>query len=492
MSATIGTEGPTLYDRIAALAQAHGNAEIRLVGQLPHLPAAVIDAIEGAAAEALRNSLRHAPGSTVSVWVFGQGHGVRVTVRDDGPGFTMADRAGFGLTHSVNERMREVGGTVSLTTREGRGTTIGLAWRPEPEGDLHDALVDLVGSPRRLIVLLTVPLMAASWYLVIVYGLHDGSTVVTLSVALTATVLAVLVGASAGTRWATAVGVVAVVAVPVLNLIGLLNAGPGAITGFRGWSIGLTGNVTLAMAASQRGRWTFSAAAGIAATSLWVAVDDPTVSPFDAIGAIVQPVFFAGAGVLVAQALLRAWRDTTSAFTEAEHARAQALLAEVQDIALAEQAARLGADLSEFLEAASDGRADLDDPDVKSEARVLAARVRDELDHPGAWGGPLRAALDAARRRGSTVEFRALAPAPWPDTAHHLATAVLDEVGGESVTVTLRASDTSAHVRVVVVPEWPAPRTTTLASAVGQRCPAAALDIVSDGDATIIDLRESR
>jgi signal transduction histidine kinase len=58
--------------------------------------------------EALTNTLRHAPGSRVSVSVAQDGAELVVEVRDDGPG-TDGHQPGFGLV-GLSERVRAVGG----------------------------------------------------------------------------------------------------------------------------------------------------------------------------------------------------------------------------------------------------------------------------------------------------------------------------------------------------------------------------------------------
>ncbi len=480
-----------LLERLDRLVATHPSATLRTSGTASQLPELVEDAIVGATAEALRNTLRHAPGSNVTVHVQTNRKGVWVKVRDDGPGMSTDTRAGFGLTNSINGRMQEVGGTVSLSTAPFAGTEIGLNWYPRPENGLHDALRDMVGRPRQLVALFVLPLILASWYLVLFYGLDDGSKAVTLSVALIATALAVAVVSAAGTPWVHPVGALNLIAAPMLNVIALLNAGDGALLGFRGWSVGLTGNVAIAMAASLPAAWPLATAAAISASSTWVAMNDPTISPSDTLGAILQPVFFTLAGVLVAQTLLRAWRSTTLAFDDARHSRAQALLAEVHAIAQDEQADRLGEDLGAFLASAADDL-DLNDPEVKREAAVLAARVRDELEQPGAWPPQVRHALDEARRRGAVVTVRSNTPTPWPAQVHCLMTALLAQATTQRLTITIRAGNDSINVRGVVDPPFLAQQTDSLKAEVAANCQTSTIVIDSDDDAMVIDLYELR
>jgi signal transduction histidine kinase len=76
--------------------------------------------------EALSNALRHAGATAVEVTVR-TGEVVRVTVADDGAGFDPAGtlRAGLGLT-SMRERAEALGGTLTVRTAPGAGTTVTL------------------------------------------------------------------------------------------------------------------------------------------------------------------------------------------------------------------------------------------------------------------------------------------------------------------------------------------------------------------------------
>jgi signal transduction histidine kinase len=82
------------------------------------------------AQEALQNALRHAQARVIRVEVTQRGSGVTLTVRDDGVGFDPADRAAhtrrLGLT-SMRERARTAGGTLTVTSKPGHGTTVQLA-----------------------------------------------------------------------------------------------------------------------------------------------------------------------------------------------------------------------------------------------------------------------------------------------------------------------------------------------------------------------------
>ncbi|GAA3397141.1 GAF domain-containing sensor histidine kinase [Streptomyces roseoviridis] len=91
------------------------------------LPAAHEEAMLRVAQEALHNALRHSDAALVSVSLRRNGPGARLTVTDDGRGFDPATvrTAGrhLGLV-SMRDRAAGVGGTLTVTSAPGRGTTI--------------------------------------------------------------------------------------------------------------------------------------------------------------------------------------------------------------------------------------------------------------------------------------------------------------------------------------------------------------------------------
>jgi signal transduction histidine kinase len=97
------------------------------------LPKAAARALSGAASAAVDNIRRHA-GETARGWVLveNDGSGVRISIRDDGRGFapgrlTAAASTGrLGVSHSIVGRIREVGGTATVTSRPGQGTEVEL------------------------------------------------------------------------------------------------------------------------------------------------------------------------------------------------------------------------------------------------------------------------------------------------------------------------------------------------------------------------------
>ncbi len=93
---------------------------------LPRLPAAVETALYRVAQEAMTNVLKHAGAAQIDVLVECRGDRVSVLVEDDGAGFepaTVQEGDHFGLL-GMKERAEALGGTLTVESRPGSGTTI--------------------------------------------------------------------------------------------------------------------------------------------------------------------------------------------------------------------------------------------------------------------------------------------------------------------------------------------------------------------------------
>ncbi|MFJ8663851.1 GAF domain-containing sensor histidine kinase [Streptomyces sp. NPDC093795] len=117
----------TLRTQIQVLDRAH---TARVTFESPGtraLPAAQEEAVLRVAQEALHNALRHAEAERVTVSLTRSGQGARLTVTDDGKGFDprTVRRAGrhLGLV-SMRDRASGVGGSLTVTSARGEGTTI--------------------------------------------------------------------------------------------------------------------------------------------------------------------------------------------------------------------------------------------------------------------------------------------------------------------------------------------------------------------------------
>ena len=90
-------------------------------------PPGVAEALAGAAQEALNNVLLHSGVRTAWLTVAANGDGLLVRIVDRGCGFEPG-AGGFGLSFSVAERMRAVGGTSRVSSAPGDGTCVELSW----------------------------------------------------------------------------------------------------------------------------------------------------------------------------------------------------------------------------------------------------------------------------------------------------------------------------------------------------------------------------
>jgi signal transduction histidine kinase len=94
-------------------------------GCVPELTEDRKDAVYRIAQEAIHNALRHAGASRIDIVLTEDGGATVLRVTDDGVGFAAADGRGLGL-ESMGDRAREAGGTLTVTSEPGAGTTVRL------------------------------------------------------------------------------------------------------------------------------------------------------------------------------------------------------------------------------------------------------------------------------------------------------------------------------------------------------------------------------
>jgi len=120
--------------RLAMLAEEFADRSLRVQLVTDDLetepPGRVADALCEATREALTNVLKHAGVDGTIVRVTDDEGSWRVTVRDRGVGFDPEkERRGFGLDHSITERLAEVGGFSRVSSSPGQGTKVEM-WVP--------------------------------------------------------------------------------------------------------------------------------------------------------------------------------------------------------------------------------------------------------------------------------------------------------------------------------------------------------------------------
>lgn len=123
----------TLRSRVALLDRVHAAAlSLSTEDGFPPLPPEVEETLLRVAEEALHNALRHAAASAVRVSLAAVPDGpVSLSVADDGRGFDVdlpprAAARRLGLA-SMRDRARAVGGTLTVTSTPGKGTTVRVA-----------------------------------------------------------------------------------------------------------------------------------------------------------------------------------------------------------------------------------------------------------------------------------------------------------------------------------------------------------------------------
>jgi signal transduction histidine kinase len=87
------------------------------------------------AQEALQNAARHAHAKNAKVIVKGEPDKVEIEISDDGIGFQPERTRGMGIL-GMEERVRQLDGTIELRSAPGRGTTVYVVL-PLEDKDIH-------------------------------------------------------------------------------------------------------------------------------------------------------------------------------------------------------------------------------------------------------------------------------------------------------------------------------------------------------------------
>jgi len=143
-----------------AAGTADSNPPARGALPLVSVPALVEDALARATREALANVAAHAGTGQAAVTVSltrpdaqdaSGPDPIRITIRDAGIGFAVSqvEPGRLGLRRSITERLEDCGGSASVQSAPGQGTTVGLSWpatRNEP-GSARQASMTAAGGP---------------------------------------------------------------------------------------------------------------------------------------------------------------------------------------------------------------------------------------------------------------------------------------------------------------------------------------------------------
>jgi signal transduction histidine kinase len=120
-------------------AQTGMRADVSVEGPERELPMALSVVLLRSLQEAISNIRKHASGArTAEIRLVYADDTVRLLVRDDGPGFSVAeDRQGFGL-RGMQARAQEINGVATVDSCPGRGTTIKITVPVPTDGEGAD------------------------------------------------------------------------------------------------------------------------------------------------------------------------------------------------------------------------------------------------------------------------------------------------------------------------------------------------------------------
>lgn len=102
------------------------DVQVEAKGELDHLPERHLVCVYRVVQEALNNCVKHARATHAIVRVVGETGDLRFEIQDDGIGFSEQKNSGMGLA-GIEERIRELGGTVEIDGAGGKGTLLRAA-----------------------------------------------------------------------------------------------------------------------------------------------------------------------------------------------------------------------------------------------------------------------------------------------------------------------------------------------------------------------------
>ncbi|MBI1351385.1 MAG: hypothetical protein GC156_09730 [Actinomycetales bacterium] len=212
------------------------------------VPPTVRDAIGGAIREAVNNAVRHGQPNHIEINVGVQsesGMDVWAEVRDDGRGFDpRAQIRRYGTAAVIEEGMRQVGGSSSVRSAPGQGTTVLLGWHRRPPDAIdrfQRALGVLPLSPASLVSVFLLLTSMLGW---LQFG-HPLPMPQGIALAAVIAVLLALVASEAPVPW----GFVLVAAAlgPVFDLLAVSGESSSVLVG--GWGRGVVAAFLVVLAA---------------------------------------------------------------------------------------------------------------------------------------------------------------------------------------------------------------------------------------------------
>ena len=396
--------------------------DVLLAGE-HEIPPEVAQAITEATLEAVRNSLRHAGDDAVvtcTVTLTSDACGVTIEVNDNGCGFDPAvdGRGRHGVSGSIIARMQDVGGLATVDSAPGEGACVTLRWRPAldsadrqlPEREVAaqseaaswerslSASMESAGARAIAAGLVLVHFILVAYECAAHSYWHWPPAALSFIALLPPAVLLLRKWPDALLpRWVAQLTVVVIGAVNFLVLPQIVTTG---WPGYASWCTGAGNDLSCGLL--MRGRPVY-AWAGSAATTLaiiyWVFSTG-------------RPLFMIFTYMLAHYFTLASWhgvahlstRATTQiAATQRETARLQAQQRahEEADRIMTSRMASVRQRVTPLLTQIADGKAPT--PELRSQAYLLEAELRDEIRAPFFTGTSIVASAQAARRRGTEV-----------------------------------------------------------------------------------------
>lgn len=461
---------PSVPESYAALlealrAQAPVPVDVEVSGRpqrLPELGDEHRGVLLRAAAEGVRNAVRHGQVDRVTVRLAADRNEVRVEVLDRGTGPGATPRKGFGLRESVERPLGQVGGRSALLERPGGGAALVLAIPRDPGGALLHAYgltTNGLGPVRGLARTVALPLGLA-WCVVVANNVarHPGtwtSLVVAVGwLVVTAIIVRRIERGGPRPTWVALVTLATV----VVQVLGLALLPAGAMLDFRSWSIGMSAVplVVLVLALPV------PIGLPILLAHVLLVLLTPEVRPELTDGLFpwgsLNAVITCPVPSLVLGTLIRRQGRSLRELRRLERSLDQRRAAEAWRATMTDlYFAHVRDEVLPWLDEIARGERAPDDPETVARSRLLAVAARDDLYAPGFFDDALRGDVARFRSEGGVVELRAgLHPGAYDRPLGRVLRALLPVSPGRRIIVTPPPAD-GRQVRISVVPAPDAP-----------------------------------
>lgn len=410
-----------------------------------------------AAAEGVRNAVRHGRAELVTVRLAADRTEVRVEVLDRGVGPGASPHKGFGLRESVDRPLSQVGGRSALLERPDGGAALVLAIPRDPGGALRHAYgltTNGLGPVRGLARTVALPLGLA-WSVVVANNVvrHPGtweSLIVALGwLAVTAVIVRRIERGGPSPTWVALVTSATI----VVQVLGLVLLPAGAMLDFRSWSIGMSAVplVVLVLALPV------PVGLPIVLVHVLLVLLAPEVRPELTEGLFpwgsLNGVITCPVPSLVLGTLIRRQGTSLRDLRRLERSLDQRRAADTWRATMTDlYFTHVREEVLPWLDEIARGDRAPDAPETAARARLLAVAARDDLYAPGFFDDALRGDVARFRSDGGVVELRAgLHPGAYDRPLGRVLRALLPVSPGRRIIVTPPAAD-GRQVRISVVP----------------------------------------